>query len=285
MPTQGQCIGKSSSVSVLRSRLGTNRHITITSSDNERCSIAVKMVSEEKHSYFHLPFEATTVMLFALLAAIITILKSNVIVLDYEHGLRALRSESKIFRSRKDRSRNMFPYVVQWNISIDIDYNTTKGFPSLRSRYVHYPTKNVKFTVSIDDDDDDAFHDPTMIYDQSDSSDLPTMERKKWPDHDFDPNCKPSASWQSTFYPTCNEIHSNADMRQVMIDEEFTLLSSKGYWRHAWLHDVKGRSDQYMSNIPFKNTVWKTLKYVSYSRSHFLVCFLFMTLWLILISM
>jgi hypothetical protein len=109
----------------------------------------------------------------------------------------------------------------------------------------------------------DLISDPTRLYDQYDSTDLPTLERPKWPRHEFDPHCLPAASWQTTFHPTCNEIHSGADMKQVLVDGKLSLLSQKGYWRHAWLHHDENvrlyNSLEKEPNFPNK-TVWKTLK-------------------------
>lgn len=109
----------------------------------------------------------------------------------------------------------------------------------------------------VDDDDDDV----TRYYPVGDSrDDFPEMERRLWPQHEFDPHCKPSAKWQSTFYPVCNEIHAVADLRQGLVDDDLSLLSSKGFWRHAWRHQLGGVNAS--STDPLATTVWKTFKYV-----------------------
>lgn len=94
--------------------------------------------------------------------------------------------------------------------------------------------------------------DATRFYDKGDSVDFPQMERRKWPQHEFDSDCEPVANWQSDFHPVCNEIHSLAAIRQSLIDEELSLLSNQGFWRHAWRHKER-RGD----SAP---TVWKTFK-------------------------
>lgn len=81
----------------------------------------------------------------------------------------------------------------------------------------------------------------------SDSED--TMERRYWPRHEVDPHCVPiDESWQSTFFPVCNEIHG-FDMVQQFEDERLSLISSKGYWRLPWKMNETDRL-----------IVWKTFK-------------------------
>ena len=92
--------------------------------------------------------------------------------------------------------------------------------------------------------------DPTRVYDQVDSADFPQMERRLWPQHEFDSDCEPMAKWQSDFHPVCNEIHATADIGQNVIDQQWHLLSNKGFWRHVWRHQADGSPA----------TVWKTFK-------------------------
>jgi hypothetical protein len=106
--------------------------------------------------------------------------------------------------------------------------------------------------------DDDEIEDVTRYYPDGDSGDYPEMERRMWPQHEFDPHCKPSAKWQSTFHPVCNEIHAVADLRQGLVDEDLSLLSSKGFWRHAWRHQLGGVNAS--TTDPSATTVWKTFK-------------------------
>jgi serine/threonine protein kinase len=101
--------------------------------------------------------------------------------------------------------------------------------------------------------------DLTRYYQVADSKDHPTMERRKWPNHEFDPHCIPSAKWQSEFHPVCNDIHATVDIRQTLLSGELTLLSNKGFWRHAWRHN---QTDNATGNNQSAVTVWKTFKYV-----------------------
>lgn len=101
--------------------------------------------------------------------------------------------------------------------------------------------------------------DLTRYYPVGSSKDFPKMERRRWPRHEFDPNCVPSAEWQSSFYPVCNDIHATADLRDALISGSLSLLSNKGFWRHAW------RFDQLQTNatkdtVSEETTVWKTFK-------------------------
>jgi len=78
------------------------------------------------------------------------------------------------------------------------------------------------------------FTDVTQTYDYTDSSDHEgKMERRYFPLHENDDQCKPMADWQSTFYPTCNEFHSS-DMPEALRERDLWMLSKKGYWRFAW---------------------------------------------------
>jgi hypothetical protein len=104
-----------------------------------------------------------------------------------------------------------------------------------------------------DIDDDDV----TRFYPAVDSQDT-SMERRVWPQHELDPHCEPMADWQTTFHPICNELHGTA-MADSFVDDDFQLLSSKGFWRHAWQMDNEGEQ-----NI---TTVWKTFKCVDAYRA------------------
>jgi hypothetical protein len=67
------------------------------------------------------------------------------------------------------------------------------------------------------------------------------------------------ADWQTTFYPICNELHGT-DMTDTLVDDDLQLLSSKGFWRHAWQMD-----DEASQNVT--STVLKTFKYVDAYRA------------------
>jgi hypothetical protein len=116
---------------------------------------------------------------------------------------------------------------------------------------VYYPMKLLPPALRRNDTnahDDDM----TRFYPTVDSQDT-FMERRIWPQHELDPHCEPMADWQTTFYPVCNELHG-ADMPDSLVDDDLQLLSSKGFWRHAWQMD-----DEANQNI---TTVLKTFKYV-----------------------
>jgi hypothetical protein len=211
-----------------------------------------------------LPFEAKIVAALVLFATTISISRTNNILMHFE-GLRSLqvdqatsRSVHQSVRARIKFAVISFPRVVLLNKSSSwintVNYNAS--FKVLaKSQYTLMP-KEDRFEV-----DDDYMSDPTRQYDHTDSADLPSLERPKWPMHDFDPHCHPAAPWQSTFYPTCNEIHSGADLRQVLVNGDFSLLSHKGYWRHAWLHrEATIASLKRSRTLPSSQTVWKTLK-------------------------
>ena len=101
--------------------------------------------------------------------------------------------------------------------------------------------------------------DLTRYYPQIDSADEEYhMERKEWPRHDFDPdNCRPMHEWQSTSFPVCNTIHET-NLGDGMVDNDFDLISNKGFWRHAWKTNDLVIDDE-NTTIP-KRMVWKTFK-------------------------
>lgn len=79
------------------------------------------------------------------------------------------------------------------------------------------------------------YSDVTQTYPVADSADPPaseSMEMRKFPTHEFDEDCVPMASWQTTFYPTCNAFHER-DLPDDLL-EALSLISSKGHWRSAW---------------------------------------------------
>ena len=88
------------------------------------------------------------------------------------------------------------------------------------------------------------FTDVTQTYDYTDSSDHDgVMERRVFPLHEYDDQCRPMADWQSTFYPTCNEFHAH-DASDALVERDLWLLSKKGYWRYAW-EMVEGRGTKW----------------------------------------
>lgn len=103
--------------------------------------------------------------------------------------------------------------------------------------------------------------DMTTLYDRGDSNDFPDMERRLWPGHEFDPDCEPMARWQSEFHPVCNDIHAVADLKSSLVNGDVSLLSNRGFWRHAWRHQAGGVNATLRDDPP-ATTVWKTFKYV-----------------------
>jgi len=108
-------------------------------------------------------------------------------------------------------------------------------------------------------------HDQTRWYAHGDSSDFRGMERRQWPEHPFQKKCVPMHKWQSTQFPSCNKIHEEMDWTHNLIHEQLSLLSSKGFWRHAWKYDEDGRNNTNSSAATNRTTtnsitVWKTFK-------------------------
>lgn len=92
---------------------------------------------------------------------------------------------------------------------------------------------------------------------EASSNDFPTKERRIFPQHEYDPHCEPiDPSWQSTSFPTCNNVHEDS-ITEALVDETQNLLSSKGFWRHAW-KKLDITSQVKIQNFPM--TVWKTMK-------------------------
>jgi hypothetical protein len=139
-----------------------------------------------------------------------------------------------------------------------------KRTTTMQPQSLQYPLRDSNSTADFD---------RTRLYGHPNSSlDFPHMEVRRWPVHELDPeHCVPIASWQSHFYPVCNEIHehsfqeglagnlttsssrSGADMQG---SEQLEMLSSKGFWRLAW------KLDQQPSRDAVTTSVWRTFKYV-----------------------
>jgi hypothetical protein len=131
----------------------------------------------------------------------------------------------------------------------------------IQLRHRDIPAKGENNAVSSDVKSKLEGLDRTRFYPVGDSQDdFPDMERRQWPNHEFDPqHCHPAAAWQSNFYPVCNDIHAVADLGQSLIDEDLVLLSNRGFWRQAWKHHPNSSNAQFAESA----TVWKTFKYVS----------------------
>jgi hypothetical protein len=111
------------------------------------------------------------------------------------------------------------------------------------------PTRRIIYPMKLYPTCRNSSEDATRFYPSVDSQDT-QMERRHFPRHEFDPHCEPMADWQKTFNPVCNQVHST-NLHDSLVDDDFRLLSSQGYWRHAWQMDE-----------PNVTTVWKTFKYV-----------------------
>lgn len=79
----------------------------------------------------------------------------------------------------------------------------------------------------------DHEHDRTRAYGVMDSADLPFMERRRWPNHEQDPECLPMDDWQSMYPINCNTIHETS-MRKGLLDETLSLFGKPGFWRIPW---------------------------------------------------
>lgn len=222
---------------------------------------------------FHLPLLAKALVSLALFAAAVSIRRMNPMVQYYystqqanvDDLTRALRS--RVFHWRPsleavEQSYSFRPRVVFLDDGTQISMPADRDVLEFLERKINTSGSNrfqptvypIKLRPSPDSStasgEEEGEMDATRYYHiVADSRELPGMERRQWPRHEFDPNCEPSAKWQSSFYPVCNEIHAGADLRQVLIDGDFSLLSNKGFWRHAWRYDAGGAT-----------TVWKTFK-------------------------
>lgn len=113
----------------------------------------------------------------------------------------------------------------------------------------HSQTSSATLVYQLVPDRNISISDITRFYANGDSADF-NMERRLWPKHEFDPHCVPMDDWQNTFHPVCNDMHASGIVDNLM-DQSLSLLSAKGYWRHAWRHD---------NNATNTTTVWKTFK-------------------------
>ena len=250
-------VAPSSSYSKLRRRCTVARNAsTMTKQLIDSCDPCASTANtKSQQSTFRLPFEAKIVSTLVFFAATVSICRTTSLLRHFDaiyavRSLNAVQNPQTKLRVRFQSADINNPRVVFWdeNAEFILQLSKFKSFDLTDEEY-------------NDDNENDLAIDPTRQYDHNDSADLPTLERPKWPNHEFDPHCQPAASWQTTFHPTCNEIHSSADIKQVLVDGEFSLLSRKGYWRHAWLHHKEYvRNDKSQSTMQASKTVWKTLK-------------------------
>lgn len=234
----------------------------MTKEISDKCSsCTTTIVTKSQQTPFRLPFEAKIIASLVLFATTISVYRTSTLLRYFDayyagRSLQADQSSSTKLRVRLQKTWSTVPRVVF------LDENADWIFHQQNSATLHRSIVKIFDPIDMegnDDTDEDLANDPTRRYDNNDSADLPTLERPNWPNHEFDPHCRPAASWQTTFHPTCNEIHSGADLKQVLTDGDFTMLSSKGYWRHAWLHHPKKNDMPYFSS-PTSKAVWKMLK-------------------------
>jgi hypothetical protein len=224
------------------------------------------------HAPFHLPLKTKAIVSLVLFAAALSISRVHQAVRQYNaqvsnvtggmytgRGLRSRvyywRLASEALHQHSYRRRVVFFDGIPWTVTEKSDRLGEKAPYEKRFRPAGYPL--VLRPLSDSTTAEDAL-DVTRYYSIGDSKDFPGMERRQWPRHEFDPHCEPSAKWQSTFHPVCNEIHAGADLRQTLVDKDLSLLSSKGFWRHAWRHQVGGLNAT--TTVPSSTTVWKTFK-------------------------
>jgi hypothetical protein len=86
--------------------------------------------------------------------------------------------------------------------------------------------------------------DPTQLYPVLDSRDerAKTMERRPPLE---DGECVPMQEWQTTYHPSCNQLHEALDVARLgaareKSGSEFFLFGTKGYWRNAWKVRLSG---------------------------------------------
>jgi len=84
-----------------------------------------------------------------------------------------------------------------------------------------------------------VFSDNTQLYGVLDSGDerINTMEIRQ---PLADGECVPMQEWQTTFHPSCNDMHG-MDMSSLgeSSGDRFTLFGTKGFWRNAWRVDSR----------------------------------------------
>jgi len=103
------------------------------------------------------------------------------------------------------------------------------------------------------------FSDNTQFYGELDSAD-PKLSFMELREPQVQGECVPVAEWQTTFHPSCNNLHEY-DLRDV--NEKATLFGKKGYWRHAW------HLEQHHEQLD-EHFVLKTLKYEhNFEDAHF----------------
>ena len=213
-------------------------------------------VDSRSPSKFQLPIQAKAVLFLAVAGALASITRVEQAFHEYPISAeRLLRSATTMAFVSPESMANRYPRVVLLGPAVrDIvslpDAVTTPAQRPRRTVDTTYTLdlrnwKQAKNTTTEEVDD-------TRFYPVGNSKDdFRSMERRRWPRHEWDPHCEPSAKWQSHFHPVCNDIHAVADLQQALVTEQLSLLSSKGFWRHAWHHAKENTTE---------TTVWKTFK-------------------------
>ncbi|KAL7581465.1 hypothetical protein ACA910_022040 [Epithemia clementina (nom. ined.)] len=100
-----------------------------------------------------------------------------------------------------------------------------------------------------------SYTDRTQLYGVLDSSDprvRDSMERRYPLD---DGECIPMKEWQTSFHPSCNDIHALGLERlgDATTPAQFHLFGTKGYWRNAWKVDALSNDTVVLKTLKFKH--------------------------------
>ena len=116
------------------------------------------------------------------------------------------------------------------------------------------------------------FSDSTQLYPLYDSQDeddgaREVMSKMEMRDPISDGECVPMQNWQTTFHPSCNDVHE-LDLERGHDNREgsdLNLFGTGGYWRNAWrvdLWDGHDRDGKKGVGMKRDTVVLKTLRYV-----------------------
>lgn len=140
---------------------------------------ATTVVTKSPQTPFRLPFEAKIVSSLVFFATSVSIYRTSILLrhFDANYGVRSLQADQSPpakLRIRVQNRDSNYARVVLWNENAD------RIFP-LKAAST-FKLSKAKLFHAIDDEyddknDNDVGIDPTRLYDQSDSADLPTLER------------------------------------------------------------------------------------------------------------
>ena len=153
-------------------------------------------------------------------------------------------------------------------VSLDgrsVSFSSSVGYPLVRHSPLElYPA---------------PYTDQTQLYGVLDSDDprvRETMEQRQPLDNG---ECVHMKEWQTTFHPSCNEIHSMGleQLGDATSSAYFHLFGTHGFWRNAWRVDILSSLSNTTSNDPAAGTkfindtvVLKTLKINhNFEEAHF----------------